>query len=307
MTVVVRTSLALAVVASVVSSHGSVPAHADDDPMAACIASSDRGLDLRKQGKLLEARGVLVACASAGCGPAISAVCERRVAEINALMPSVIFLPRDSAGRDVVGVTMSIDGASERVPLDGRPIAIDPGPHTFRFQAAGQSPVDRSFVIAEGARNRQEPIDLSPVAPPPAAPVSRAPPAAAGPSETGSRTGAWVVGTVGVVGVVAGSVLGALAIAEASASRSDCESSAFCSNRNNAVNEHNTAAAEGTASTIAFAAGGAALVVAAYLFLVPSGSSRSSTGSVQGSDLSLRLEPSFASQSAGLSLRGVFR
>jgi hypothetical protein len=286
----------------------STAARADDDPMAACIASSDKGLDLRKQGKLLEARSVLTACAAPSCGPAISAVCGRRIADINGAIPSVIFLPRDGSGHDLVSVTMGIDGAAERVPLDGRPVAIDPGPHTFRFEAPGQPPVERSFVVAEGTKNRQEAIDMIPPPPAPSAPPSAvvlpAPPPATH-AEGGSRTGAWVTGTIGVVGIVAGSVLGALAISEASTSRTDCESSSSCLQHGEAVTAHNTAATEATGSTIAFAAGGVALAVATYLFLVPSGSGGSGQASPR-SRVGVELEPSVSPQAAGLTLHGTF-
>ena len=144
------------------------PARADDDPMAQCIATSDKGLDLRKQGKLIDARRVLAACATPACGAAISAVCQKRISDINAAMPSIILLPKDAAGQDVVGVKVAIDGLPTDQVLDGRPIAIDPGTHTFRLEGLGQPPIERSFVIAEGAKDRQERVDMAPAAARPA-------------------------------------------------------------------------------------------------------------------------------------------
>jgi len=54
-----------------------------DDATAQCIASSERGLDLRKQEKLLEARKVLATCATTKCPDEIRTVCEQRITEIN--------------------------------------------------------------------------------------------------------------------------------------------------------------------------------------------------------------------------------
>src|ERR1700679_705690 len=92
-------SLAVLVAMGLVGSQ----ARADDDPIAQCIAASDRGLDLRKQGKLIEARRVLLSCAATACGPDISSVCQKRLADINATLPSIVFSPKDGAGNDVTG------------------------------------------------------------------------------------------------------------------------------------------------------------------------------------------------------------
>jgi len=285
-------------------------AAAPDDPTAACIAASDRGLDLRKQGHLIEARAVLAGCAAAACGTVISAVCQKRIADINSALPTIIFLPRGADGHDVVGVSISVDGASERRSLDGRPIAIDPGVHTFWFEAPGQPPVERSFVIAEGAKDRQEHVDVGPASP--VAPATTAPSPAPAPStkhDGGSKTGAWIVGGVGVLGVAAGSVFGLLAMSENSSSQADCRTSASCANHSQAVTEHNSASTDAAISTIGFAAGGVALAVAAVLFAVSPSSSEASTSSPTPSDRarsSIHVEPSLAPQAAGLTLRGVF-
>jgi hypothetical protein len=286
-------------------------APAPDDPTAACIAASDRGLDLRRQGHLIEARTVLADCAAAACGTVISAVCQKRIAEISSALPTIIFLPRGADGHDVVGVSISIDGSRERRPLDGRPIAIDPGVHAVRFEAPGQPPVERSFLIAEGAKDRQEHVDVGPAAPvAPATPPPSPAPTTSVKHEGGSKTGAWILGGVGVLGVAAGSVFGLLAMSESSSSQADCRTSTNCANHSQAVSEHNSASTDGTVSTIGFAAGGVALAVAAILFAVsPSSSDATGTSSPTPSDgarSAIHVEPSLAPQAAGLTLRGVF-
>ncbi len=278
------------------------PALADDDPMA-CIAASDRGLDLRKQGKLIEARRMLAACAATTCGPDISSVCQKRIADINAALPSVVFTPKDGAGNDVVGVHVSIDGGASVQALDGRPITLDPGPHTFRFEVAGQPPFDRAFVIAEGAKDRQEKIVMGPPASTPAATQATAPgPSVHGSSGSSQRTVGWVIGGAGVLGVAAGSVFGLMASSKWSASQSDCASMTNCPHPSTAVSEHDAAASDGTISTIAFIAGGTAVAVGVLLeVLAPHDSAITGTTRTP-----LHVAPSVAPGLAGLSLTGAF-
>jgi hypothetical protein len=283
-------------------------ARADGDAVSDCIAASDQGLELRKQGKLLEARHVLAACAAPACGAQISDVCRKRIADISATLPSIVFLPKDASGGDVVGARVTIDGATEAQVLDGRAVSLDPGVHTFRFEATGVPPAERSFVLVEGAHDRQERIDLvapaSVPAPHAAAPASVAPttPAAMPSSGSSQRTIAFIVGGVGILGVGAGSVLGLMATSQWSASKSDCASSQDCPRRPSAVTEHDTASTEATLSTVAFIVGGAALATSAVLFLTaPSSSATGSSG------VPLRLEASLAPGGGGLALAGGFR
>jgi hypothetical protein len=278
------------------------PAWAGDDPVALCIDASDKGLDLRKQGKLIEARRVLAACAAAACGADVSVVCQKRIADISAVLPTIVFSPKDGAGNDVVGVRMTIDGAPTGEPLDGRPITLDPGPHAFTFEIQGHPKVERSFVMVEGVKGRQERIDM--VAPPvvgSATGPAPAPPAPA--SGSGRKTAGFVVGAVGLAGVAAGSVFGLLASSKWSASKNDCSSPMNCPNHGAAVTEHDAAVTDGTVSTIAFAAGGAALVTAAVLFLT---APRASAATV-GTNAPLHVEANVAPGTAGLTVVGVFR
>ena len=297
-----RLGIALLVVAA--AALGAPLARADGDPVADCIAASDRGIDLRKQGKLVEARQVLATCAAATCGADISNVCRKRIATINAALPSIVFLPKDASGADILGATVTVDGAATTQVLDGRPISLDPGAHTFRFEAAGQPPLDRSFVLIEGAHDRQERVDIGP-APLPRLAGSEGGEPAASPAPSGSSrsTMAFVVGGVGILGVAAGSVLGLMASSSWSSSKSDCQSAASCSDHSRAVSEHDAASAEATVSTIAFIAGGAALATSAVLLLTaPRSPAGAGTGGAR-----LRLEASLAPGAAGIALAGGFR
>ncbi len=283
-------------------------ARADDDPIAQCIAASDRGLDLRKQGKLIEARRVLLSCAATECGPDISSVCQKRLADINATVPSIVFSPKDAAGNDVTGVRVSVDGAPEAETIDGRAIVMDPGPHTFKFEAPGQPPIERSFVLVEGARDRQEHISMTPTAAaaPSTAAKAGAPPAPSDSSSSGRATqqaaGLWV-GGLGVAAVAAGSVFGVIAKLKWSASRTDCETSSSCANYSQAIGEHNAAVTDAAVSTATCIVGGAAVITGALLLLTLPHEAPAS--GITGARL--QLTPSVGPGNVALSLDGVFR
>ena len=274
-------------------------ASGDDDAVIQCIAASNKGLDLRKQGKLLEARRVLAECGAPACGADIGAVCRRRIGEINAVLPSMIFLPRDGAGKDILGVQMTIDDQGTAMILDGRPVVVDPGPHAFRFELAGQPPTTRSFIVAEGTKDRQEIIDMGP------APAQTA--RAAGTETTpthgsGQRAAGFWIGGGGVLGVATGTVFGILASSKWSASKRDCSAPPqSCDYHQRALTEHDDASTFGDISTVAFVAGGALLATGVVLELT---APRSSTAiGVQG----LQLTPGVALGTAGLSMSGVFQ
>jgi hypothetical protein len=252
-------SLAAVVATSLVASQ----AGAADDPVVQCIAASDKGLDLRKQGKLIEARRVLATCAATTCGQAIASVCEKRLAEINGTLPSIVFLPKDAAGNDVAGVRMSVDGAPAVETLAGRPVTLDPGPHAFKFEVAGQPSVERSFVLVEGTKDRQERIDVGPPVATPAHPnadgAATSPPAAGG---TGN--GQRVVGVVlGVTGIVALGVGGAIGLSAKSSydgapgcNGSVCQSQQGLNTRNSAIGTGNVATAVSIAGAAVAVGGG---------------------------------------------------
>jgi hypothetical protein len=318
-----------------------------DDPMQACLAAGQKALDLEKLGKLLDARTQLGICAAPACGQYVSPACQKRIEDITAKLPSIILLPRDSEGSELQGVQVTIDGGETKT-LDGKPVTLDPGAHTFRFEALGLRPSERTYVLVEGAQGRQEqvvvgvteapPADAAAPAPAPedvtpapaadAAPTpAEATPAAAPPEPTpvaappvatertssdrssesvpgGNKVPAFVVGGVGVLGVAVGSVLGAMAFSDWSASQSDCHSTMCTANlRPRAVQEHDSAKTEAAGSTVGFAVGGAALVAAAYLFFNPPGQEHTKK---ERSRAPVAVEPRVSPAYGGLSLHGAF-
>jgi hypothetical protein len=130
-----------------------VPARADD-PIAACIGANERSLDLRKQGKLIEARRELASCAVSTCPEVVQQACGRRIAEISSALPSVVFDLKDGTGQPIAGVQVSIDGRPP-VPVGVTAVTIDPGSHVLRFEVAGQVPVQRNVGFLEGEKEKR--------------------------------------------------------------------------------------------------------------------------------------------------------
>jgi hypothetical protein len=275
------------------------PSRADD---AACVAASEQGLTLRQQGKLHGALQQLAACADASCPAEVKAECAKRIGDVDAAMPTLVLAATDGAGNDLRDVKVSMDGAPLATTLDGRPLKIDPGEHTFRFEAAGQPPVDKKLVLREGEKDRRESVMIGTPAPapPPAAPPAAAPSPepAPGPSWwTTQRTLAVIGGGLGVAGLALGGVFGGLAISDQNMEKSNCASGG-CPNRPQAQADYNTGNDNATASTVSFIAGGALLAAGAVLFFTAKDPASTATAG------RLYLAPSTTGRGPGLVLGG---
>ena len=276
-------------------------AHADDG-LGQCIAASDRGIDLRKKGKLIDARKSFATCAADACGPEIKASCEKRITDVNTALPTIIFAPKTAAGSDAAGVKVSMVGAVLAESIDGRPFTLDPGRHHFTFELAGQAPVERDFVVNEKEKDRKETIVLGPIAPPPAPPLvvgPIAPAPAASPSSTTSpvRTIGYVVGGVGLAGVVVGSIFGVDAISKNNAA--GCDAQSVC------TNPQSRTAAQGSAtiSTAGFIAGGVLLAGGVVMILA---APKRAGGTAGATSWQWEAAPTIGSGGGGMLVRGTW-
>ncbi len=254
-----------------------LPARADD---AACIAASEQGLALRKQGKLHDAMKQLAACAEPSCPDEVKAECAKRIGDVQTSMPSLILAAKDGTGNDLVQVKVTMDGAPFATTLDGRSVSVDPGEHTFVFETTGQPAVEKKLVVREGERDRRESVVLGPVAPPPPPPGPPTPAPPPAPSFwTTQRTLAVVSAGVGVAGLAVGGIFGGLAMSDKNMQTSNC-SAGSCPNRGQAQADYDTASQNATVSTIGFIAGGALLAAGAVLFFTAHDAEAPTTGRV---------------------------
>jgi hypothetical protein len=226
-----------------------------------CIAANDAAQDLRRAGKLREAREKLLLCGSTGCPGPVREDCAQRLTEVDGVMPSIVFEAKDGAGNDVAGVTVTMDGQQLPGNLSGLPVQVDPGEHRFVFEAEGLSRTEKTIIVREGERDRHERVVL--VQPGPPVLSTPAPSSSEGGSQ---KTIAFVLGGAGVVGLVVGSVLGLV-----SKSSYDHALQTECGNNPNGcspqgIQDGQSAHGQAAASTVAFVAGGVLLGAGAVLY-----------------------------------------
>jgi hypothetical protein len=267
---------------------GAVPvarrgAQAAEPTTAACLASYEESLTLKKRHALRASRAELLVCSSASCPLDVRGECIERVHEVDLATPTIVFAAKDEAGNDLFDVSVTMDGEKLAARLDGTALPLDPGAHTFTFDAARKQTLRKQLVISEGQKARRELITFEAPAPKsplatalglPAGAVVIAPSPNAEPirDRNGERrlgrgaVAAIALGAVGVAAVGVGTTYGFIAL-----SRKD---------RANGVCPHNPcgnsagpglwdeAASAGNISTAAFVAGGAAIAAGAAVWML---------------------------------------
>jgi hypothetical protein len=212
----------------------------------------------------------------------------------------------------IAGLTISIDG----VPL-GRPawdgIPVDPGTHTVRAEAPGKASWSANVTI--GAAATKPTVELAPLADapvaPPALPAPPAPVLAPSPSATpivasdggvrrgADRTAAFVVGGLGVTGLVVGSVFGITALQLNASSKRNCDapqgSAAACGS--DLDGQH--ASIDANVSNVAFGVGIVGLGVAAYVLLT-------APRAASGSSSNVRIVPAWTDRGGSVGLQGAW-
>jgi hypothetical protein len=252
-----------------------LPARAADPTTSDCLNANEKAISLRNDHKLRAARAELLVCAAASCPADIRTECTRKVEEVNASMPTIVFEVEDESQNHLSAVKLTMDGELLAERLEGTALSIDPGVHVFRFEKEGQRPLDKELVIFEGAKDRRERIVIggpggavalpaggTPV-PPPAAPS--APADSAGDTQ---RLLGWTAVGAGGVGLGVGLVFALIKSGKISERDDICPTGANCTADDAARIERLTdeARSAGTVSTISFIAGG--VFVAGGLALV---------------------------------------
>lgn len=204
-----------------------------------CVAANSDAQDLRREGKLLAAREKLAICVSTSCPEPVRQDCAERFDEIGKAMPSVVFDVMNASGRYTAGVTITMDGQQLAAGAGTRTaIELDPGVHTFTFEAPGQQKVEKKLIFAEGAKRRRFAFldDVSTTTSETMAPSSAKAPVRttitpAAPKDEVARaseppTLAWVVFGVGGAGLVLGITAGLVAGGSHATLAGECDNTA---------------------------------------------------------------------------------
>ena len=177
------------------------PARAGDDTdKRVCLSTYVEAQAARQDGKLRTSEKALLQCARSVCPAPIRDDCVRWLREVTEAMPTVVLSATGPDGHDRPDVRVSLDGQPLVSRLDGRPLAIDPGEHLFRFESETDGAVEERVVVREGEHDRAVAVVFPRASPPPApAPLDRPVP-----------TAAWLLGGVGATSLLVSATFAAL-------------------------------------------------------------------------------------------------
>jgi hypothetical protein len=168
----------------------------------ACLDATEQGQKLRDAGAYRRARERFIACAEEQCPGEVRKSCVGWLEELDKLMPTVVFAAT-ARGADVTDVRVAVDGEPVADRIDGKPVAVDPGEHRFRFERSGEAAVEQTVVIRAGEKERVLAVRFGPE-PAPAAPLQATPP----PPQAASPSPAFYAVTVAAVAsLLAGAAL----------------------------------------------------------------------------------------------------
>ncbi len=172
-------------------------AHADDREQ--CISAAENAQAMRDEGKYRRAREQMLVCARDVCPSAIKRDCVQWLQELDRDAPTVVVAARDG-DKDIADVKVSLDNVVVADRLDGRPIPVDLGEHTFKFERNGVTKEER-VLIGAGQKSRNIAVNFG-------TPASAGGEKGKTPQEPGSIVPAIVVGSIGVVAIGTAVVFG---------------------------------------------------------------------------------------------------
>jgi hypothetical protein len=159
-----------------------------------------------------------------------------------------------NAAGDAPGLVIRRDNEEVGKAVLGTPIAVDPGPHVIEATAPGYQVWQTTVTI--GKENDTQSVNI--------------PALTAVPTKTSSlRTVSYVVGGVGVAGLVVGGIFGGLAASAKSTLKTECPGNVCPAGQ--PTDDLNSAKSKALISTLGIAVGGAALATGVVLFIVSGG------------------------------------
>jgi hypothetical protein len=270
-------------------------ARADKPGAAECADAYTRAQTLRRDRKLIDARDALRICAQPVCKDFIVKDCTTWLDQVQSSVPTVVPVATDQDGNNLPGVRVSMDGRPLLDSIDGRSIEVDPGTHTFSFEAQDGKKADKEIVVAEGEKSKHVAVVLGTpraaqaatpvptVSSAPVAPASGAPPEGHG---SPLKTAGIVTTVVGGAGLVAGAFFGL----EAMSKKSDAGCNGIQCSSSGDADKLRSAQSDGNLSTVFFVAGGVLAAAGVTLWAVAPGA--------------VRATPSVGSHDAGFLVRG---
>jgi len=187
-----------AMAASTTALAGEGVARADDREQ--CASAADQAQQLRDEGKYRRAREQLIVCARDVCPAPIKRDCLEWLSQVESTAPTVVFGAKEGT-KDLSDVKVYVDGAAVTERLDGKPVQMDLGKHTVKFEYQGQTK-EEDVIIGAGQKNRNVTVTFGGAAA--AGPAGPAPADGGG----GSLVPAIIVGGVGVLALGSFAIFG---------------------------------------------------------------------------------------------------
>ncbi|HTM44074.1 MAG TPA: hypothetical protein VL137_03915 [Polyangiaceae bacterium] len=121
----------------------------------ACAAAYESAQEARLGNHLLEAKKHLTICAQSQCPAFIRADCAQWFEQVDDEIPAVVVSALDANGDEATEVKVYVDGKLAAEHLDGTPLELDPGEHTFRFEHENDPPLQQTTLILAGEKTRK--------------------------------------------------------------------------------------------------------------------------------------------------------
>lgn len=185
------------------------------DEREQCASAADKGQQMRDEGKYRGAREQFLSCAREVCPGPIRKDCSDWLNQVESVAPSVVIAAKEN-GKDLTDVKVWMDGVSITERLDGKPIPVDIGEHTFKFEYQGQTKEEK-VLIGAGQRGRNLSVVFG-------AGATEKKPVPEQPNQTeGSLVPAFVVGGIGIVALGSFAIFGLSGKSEVSDLESTCK------------------------------------------------------------------------------------
>ncbi len=235
-----------------------------------CGSASSAAQELRSAGDLSAARARLAACLSAGC-PGELSECARKLAEIDAQIPTVVVEARDEANDYVTDARVTMDGAPWLERLEGKEVAVNPGEHRLTLDAPGFRKAESTFIAREQQKKLRVIVFLisaraSATAASVAAPAANPPNRRDEPSLSAGRKIGFALGGAGLGGLAVGTIFSILSKTTYDhALQSECGGDPKRCTADG-IADGRTAHNEAAVATLGFAAAGVLLAAGAALY-----------------------------------------
>lgn len=245
----------------------------------ACLDAADQAQQLRDDGKFRSAREQMLVCVQDTCPGPVKRDCGDWLTQLDATAPSVVLTAKNGS-TDITDVSVTMDGAPLAEKLDGRPILMDLGTHTFKFVYQDQEKSE-SVVISAGQRMRNisvrfgsvsDPSESTPGKEMPPAQVKGKPPILA-----------YVLGGVGVAAIGNFAVFGLLSNSEFSDRQKDCMP-------NCTEDQVSSIRTKQIIADVSLGVGIVSLGVAAYLYLNPPSSTTATATASEDEQAKIRFD-----------------